>query len=258
MNQYFNLRRFGLLLKLDLAENGRNYLLTAGLIITVMLLLMLPVRVSREFSDTKFLLHPLALFMCVWFGGSLFTSTVFAQYGSPSKGISALMLPTSRLEKFGVSLLVNLFFTVLFIVLFWQIHHGFIETANVHLPATGRKYHPIPPGPTTFLTYSYFLIQGAMFLGSIYFPKHAYLKTAVALLTVVAAAQIFHYTLANELTGNPSFLLTVPFSSWAITQGRYFLINYPKPVDTIVWIFLVFLIVALWTIAYVRLKEKEI
>ncbi len=165
MNQYFNLRRFGLLLKLDLAENGRNYLLTAGLIITVMLLLMLPVLVSREYSEIRVLLHPLALFMCVWFGGSLFTSTVFAPYSSQAKGISALMLPASRPEKFGVALLVNLFFTVLFIVLFRWMHHGFIEVANAHVPATGRKYRPIPPQVVTIFTYGYFLIQGAMFLG---------------------------------------------------------------------------------------------
>lgn len=258
MNQRFSFHRFWLLLKLDFAENGRSYLFITGLIIAVMLLLMTPVLATREFSDTRYLLHPLAFFICVWLGGSLFTSITFAQYSGPAKGIPALMLPASRPEKFLVALLVNLFFIVLFIVLFWQLHHLFIDFANRRMPTDSRGYMPIPPGPTKFLTYNYFLIQGGMFLGSIYFPKNAFLKTAVTLLIVILAISGFHYTLANQFAGNPSALFTIPFSYWNITQGSRFVIKYPEPVDTLIWIFLLLLIAALWGIAYVRLREKEI
>ncbi len=258
MNQYFSFRRFGLLLKLDFAENGKSYLLITGLIIGLMLLLMTPVLYSNGYSNTRELLHALALFVCVWLGGSLFTSITFAQYSGPAKGIPALMLPASQMEKFGAAWLVNLFFSLLFIVLFWQLHHGIFDLANSRLPAGGPNYRPIPPNPSQFLTYAYFLIQGSMFLGSIYFPKNAFLKTAVVLLIVTVIASLFHYTLANQFIGNPSQLVTVPFTSWRFSLGRWYEVNYPEPVDTLIWIFLLLLIVAFWGIAYVRLREKEI
>ncbi len=48
MNQTFDLHRFGLMLKLDLAEKGKNNLGMAALLVVVLLFFMLPVTTSNS------------------------------------------------------------------------------------------------------------------------------------------------------------------------------------------------------------------
>ena len=62
------------------------------------------------------------LFMVVIFGGSLYTSQVFSQYSSPATGISAIMIPASRAEKYFGALFINLCFSVPFVLLFMKLH----------------------------------------------------------------------------------------------------------------------------------------
>ena len=256
MNQLFDPRRFWLLLKLHYAENGKNYLISSAVLIGSMLLFMLPVIIVKGYSSLLEILHFLALFMSVLLGGSLVTSYAFTQYSTPSKGIPALMVPASRLEKFLVAWLFYIVFTATFLVIFWELHHSFLELANRRLPANGRQYHSIPPGPTTFITYLFFLIQGGVFLGSIFFAKLAYVKTAAVLLMVGTVAFTLNYALANHFALYPQDLFTFPFTSWRV-NWRYS-IAYPEPVSKLIWAFLILLVVSLWGIAYVRLKEKEI
>ncbi len=257
MNQSFSLSRFWLLLKLDFATNGKTYLSTAGLIVGLMVLLMSGVLFSGTYRNLLEMLHPLALFMCVLLGGSLFTSTFFAQYGVPDRGIHALMVPASRLEKFLVALLVNMVFTVLFITLFWQLHHLFLGIANAKLPTPGPKYNPIPPEPRIFLTYSFFLLQGAAFLGSIYFSKMAFVKAAGAFLGVALVVFFFNLWMSNAFA-EASNMFAFPFTGWRFFRDRPYVVDFPETVVYIKWSFLVLLVVALWGIAFVRLREKQI
>lgn len=258
MNQLLSVRRFGLLLKLYIAHNGKSLLLSAGLIIGLMLLLMAPLAATTRFSQIAELFHVLALFLCVMLGGNLFASTAFSEYSNSGSGISAIMIPASRLEKFLVILLVSLSLVTLFIVLFWQFHHWFIELANQNLTGDGRKYFAIPSDPMIYLTYCYFLLFGVVFLGSVYFPKNSFIKSAAVFVVMAMITFLLHYWLANHFTSYPSFLLTVPFSGWKINANREYWVDFPDPVGNMVWGFLVTLIVGLFCIAYVRLKEKEI
>ncbi|MES2731308.1 MAG: hypothetical protein V4714_06155 [Bacteroidota bacterium] len=259
MNQIFSFRRFWLLLKLDFAENGKSYLLSSGIIIGLMLLLMAPIMFKKDHQELlSSLLHPMAFFICVIFGGSLFTSTAFVQYNTPTRGISALMVPASQSEKFLATLLINMAFMVLFIVLFWQLHHRLIDIANSRLPANSWKYHPIPPDITTYFTFSYFLIQGAMFLGSIYFSRNTYIKALATCVVIVLVVSVFNYILAYQFTSHPSHLATFPFTSWNGFQDKHFIVAYPEPVWKWIWAFVMLIIVGLWSASYLRLKEKEI
>jgi hypothetical protein len=254
----FSLPRFWLLLKLHFAENGRNYLISSSVLIGFMLLLLTPVLLSRVWSPVLEFLHPIALFVCVHLGGSLMASMAFLQYSTPVKGIPALMVPASRLEKFLVAWLFYILLTTLFLVLFWKLHHLFYEMANHKLPVGRPRYRTIPTQPGIFLTYLFFLIQAGTFLGSIYFPKYAYVKSAAALLVVGTMGFISHYLLANHFASYPDQLITFPFTSWKVIRNQVYQIDYPDTAAILVWVFLVLLIVSLWGLAYVRLKEKEI
>jgi hypothetical protein len=257
MNQSFSLSRFWLLLKLDFAANGKTYLGTAGLIVGLMVLLMSGVLFSGVYRNLLELLHTLALFMCVLLGGGLFTSTVFAQYGFPDRGIHALMVPASRLEKFLVALLVNMAFMVPFITVFWQLHHLFFGIANAKLPTPGPQYRVIPPDPRIFLTYSFFLIQGAVFLGSIYFSKMAFVKTAGTFLGVSLVVFFFNLWMSNQVIA-PTTMFAFPFDGWRFFRDRPYEVNFPETVQYMKWSFLLLMVVALWAVAFVRLREKQI
>jgi hypothetical protein len=259
MNQLFSFPRFWLLLRLHAAENGRNYLISSGVLIGLMLLLMTPVLLSQDWRPLLEFLHPTALFVCVHLGGSLIAGMAFLQYSTPVKGIPTLMIPASRLEKFLVAWLFYILLTTIFLVLFWKLHHLFYEIANHKLPAGSPTYRTIPTQPSIFLIYLFFLIQAGVFLGSIYFPKYAYVKSAAALLIVGTTAFVCHYVLANHFTAYPRQLITFPFTSWRVVQNQqYSEIHYPDTARILVWAFLILMIVSLWGIAYLRLKEKEV
>jgi hypothetical protein len=239
-------------------EQCKSYLISLGLIIALMLLLMTPIAASNRFNELFQILHIVALFVCVLLGGSLFTSTAFSAYSTPARGIPAIMLPASRLEKFLFILLANMVFMILIIVVFWQLHHGLVDIANQHLPDTSREYRYIPQDATTFLTYCFFLIQGVVLLGSIYFSKNGYIKTAGIFLVLGLIAYLINIFLAYQLTDNPPYVFAFPFTSWRVSLDRTYMVEFPEGVQALVRAFLVMLVVSLWYIAYVRLKEKEI
>jgi hypothetical protein len=261
MNQIFNFRRFRLLLKLEIAEKGRNYLMMGGLLVAIMLMLMLPIVFIRQNSQILIMLHALALFMVVVFGGSLYTSLVFSQYGSPATGISAIMIPASRLEKFTAILFLNLCFAIPFILLFLKLHYGTLEYANSLLRTTEPKYKPIPEGFLTYFVNIYIIAQGWIFLGSIYFRKSSFIKSAILfVLTYLVVCGLYLWQ-ALYLTGFPSKLVSFPFTNWEVWYyklNKNFYVPFPALFENIVYGFPFFLVVAMWYIAYVRLSEKQI
>jgi hypothetical protein len=261
MNQTFDIHRFALLLRLDIAEKGKNYLLMGTLLMALMLVMMLPLIVYDGFSDLLLILHALALFMVVMFGGSLFTSYAYNQYGSSDTGIAAIMIPASQLEKFLVSLLINLLFIVPVTIFYVKFHYWSVEYANSNFPASARKYNPLPVDIMSYFIYLDVIIQGATILGSIYFKKQAYIKTAgiFFILTVLFAS--INLVLVYQYTSFPSKVVAFPFGAWQIyyyKMNQYYYLNYSETVKNLIYAFPVFFLVSTWFISYVRLKEKEI
>ncbi|KAA0989307.1 hypothetical protein [Dyadobacter aurulentus] len=270
MNQTFDLHRFVLTVQLEIAEKGRNYLFVAALLLVLLLLLMLPVGLSTEYSNIKELMHILALFMIVLFGSSLYSSSAFSQYGSPSTGIAAIMVPASATEKFLSSLLLNLLFIIPFAFLFYKLHLGTVEYANAKLPAGSHKFHTIPDMPLRYSLLYYFIINGAAFLGSMYFQKSSYVKTASTLISFFLVTGIIHISLANYFTGNPAKVVSFPITGWqvwnhgdvsrkgAAMAATYFTVDFPPTLFILIQCFPLFIVLVLWIASFLRLREKEI
>lgn len=263
MNPYFSLRRFGLLLRLDLAQNKKTYLLSGGLILGLLLLLMLPILEARNVHGPHLSLHMTAYAVGLLLGGSLFSSTAFGPYSSQPRGIATLMVPASQLEKFLAPFLVHLVFLLVFLVLFWMLHYGLISVANSRLLDLNPKaslFQPIPSDALFPMSYLYLLALAACFAGSIYFAKNAFIKTAALLLAVLTGFFFFNIQLAKALTSHNLFAL--PFEQWRFLDphmgGRMFTVEYPEPVQGLIWAGLLMVVVGLWYLAYIRLKEKEI
>ena len=261
MNQTFNLHRFQLLVRLELSEKGKNYLLMAGMFMGLMLFFMLPITRQKDHSEILFLLHALALFMVVMFGGSLFTGSAFSQYSSPDTGIAALMVPASRLEKYLSALLINLLFIIPFTFLFFQLHIWTIDFANNHLNPGQGKYMYLPKDLLQYFLSMHIIIQGSVFLGSIYFPKLSYIKTAAVLFGTAIAIAATNWYLAKYFTSNPTNVVAFPFSAWKIwyeESHTNFYVDFPESVQPLINIVPILFLLSVWFVAYVRLKEKEI
>ncbi len=202
--------------------------------------------------------------MVVLFGGSLYTNMAFSQYGPREKGMAALMVPASRLEKLLTPLVLNLLFLVPFMVLFLWLHGWTIDYANAKLPSTDRLYKKIPMEVLEALAVFYILIQGVFFLGSLYFTKSSYVKTVttfilVILALIVANRAIVYFLLADT---SPSGFSATPFFSWAVVYKmptyNSFQVEYPETVQNLMYLLPILITISLWYITYVRLKEKEI
>ncbi|MEQ9440177.1 MAG: hypothetical protein RIG62_14080 [Cyclobacteriaceae bacterium] len=257
MNQSFNITRFQRMLKFYIAEYRRSYLITLALMVGGMLLLMSPILATERYNDLLYGLHISSIFVVI-LGSSLFTGTAFSAYNNPSQGIPALMLPASRLEKFLVIWLANLLFVVLVAGIFYYLHHGLIYLANQDMTPTVQHYWPLPSEVFGFIGFSYFLLQGACFLGSLYFTKNAFIKTLGVLMLALVLAFGFNLFLAYQFTGTPDHINTFPFTFWDVLEGRHYRVVFPSSVSTLTKVFLAGVVIALWAITYVRLKEKEI
>jgi len=261
MNQLFSFHRFRLLLKLDFSERGTGFLLMAGLLAALLLLLLLPIILAGYYQPVFLFFHALALFMVVLFGGSLYTSFVFSQYASTDTGITALMLPASRLEKYLSALLVQLLFIIPFTLFFIKFHTWSVGYANSRLPDGEGRYNEIPRDFIHYIIAAHVIIQGAVFLGSLYFRKLAYLKTAGILFGTVLIAGCINYVFAYQSASRPSRLIAFPFSSWKIwyiEAGKNYYVAHPALIQMLVYAFPIAVLLGLWLIAYIRLKEKEI
>ncbi len=258
MNNLLNPRRFWWLLKFEYNQKGKSLLMSAGLIMGLMLLLMLPMLGSSSYRDIFHLLHILAFFVAVLMGGSLFTNLSFLEYGSSLKGIAAIMIPASRTEKFLLALLINILFVTGFLVLYWNLHHWLIDLTNQNLSPESRRYQYIPSNVTVFLSYCYFLLQAVIFLGSIYFTRNSFIKTVGVFFVFGLIIYFFHFMLVNSFSDNSANLMTFPFTAWQIWKGKSYFVDFPKALEWVKWAILVSFVIGLWYVAFVRLKEKEI
>lgn len=257
MYNSFNLHRFGSLLKLYIAEYGKSYLIALGLCIGGMLLHMLPFLITDRYSKILFLIHITAL-LSITLGISLITANVFVSYHYPARGIPRIMLPASQLEKFLTLFLANIFLVVVVFVLYHALHHKLVDMANLKLITGSRQYQPIPSDVAYFTGYFYFLIQAVALLGSIYFKQNAYIKTMGIFLVLMVVAYCFNFFLAYQATGFFNNIMTFPFVFWNIFLSQRLVVEFPELINTVIQIFLIMVVVALWGIAYVRLKEKQL
>ena len=233
----------------------------ACLFLGLMLFFMLPITWQKDHSEILFLLHALALFMVVMFGGSLYTGSVFSQYSSPDTGIAALMVPASRLEKYLSALLINLLFIIPFTFLFFQLHIWTIDLANDQLNPGLGKYTYLPKDLLQYFLSMHIVIQGSVFLGSIYFPKLSYIKTATVLFAAAIFTAAINWYLAKYFTLNPTNVVAFPFSAWKIWYAEThtnFYVDFPESVQPLINTIPVLFLLCVWFIAYIRLKEKEI
>lgn len=126
-------------------------------------------------------------YLILYFYGASFAARQFALLGDRNKGTHSLMLPASQLEK----MLVPLFYTtVVFLLVYLVCFFGMKELAIAYIKRlvtqNPGKYKFIPLDPDSSMgqmkpvfIYIFLAVQAFYLLGSISFPRNAFVITTV-------------------------------------------------------------------------------
>ncbi|TKC12959.1 hypothetical protein FA048_04900 [Pedobacter polaris] len=275
MNNTFNIQRFGLLLKRQWLEFGKIYLISLlvalGVIITFYgLALWKNIVGTHAFSERD--LHfrePLFLIFGFIFI-SIIASNYFAHLGQKPKAIIDLLIPASTFEKF----LTGIFFTSIlaiasFVILFYltdlafvsklrSLYHS-VSSVTTYTDASGKEVKSIDNimyffsknSPNLFkpLYAVPFFVTSIFLVGSIYFNKFHYIKTAISVM-------IFSGIWSLIIFKSGEFL----FEGKVLIESEEMPLNNVSRSDgEILGVLLLVVLTAIfWSITYVRLKEKEV
>lgn len=276
MNQTFDFRRFSLLVGKHWADNRKKYMLSIVAFMSLILIWYVFIMLTDPLDPLAEGLQHVTYYFSLFLVGPFYASQFFKDLSSRSKGINYLMVPASTLEKTLCSIFyVVILFVVVFTVAFYLVNIITVGLANlIHPDYSGvarngivHKAHisnifRIPGNPRNLAQYFFllfFAVQSVAFLGSIYFPKYSYIKTAISITIVclVIALVGFYFTSFfmprggfNELStyrvfsedGNETRVIQLP--AW-IGKVLKFLFFYAFPP-------------IFWVTTYFRLKEKEV
>lgn len=270
MNNTFNINRFGLLLKRQWLDFGKIYLISLVVLLGILVgfysySIPSPLK-NNNFDydgdlDMRFR-YPLFLIL-----GFVFISIVASSYfnilGQKSRAILELMTPASTFEKF----LGGIFYTAIlslatYLILFYLVDLPFVKYINAHLSEfkmSGAKASLPKPVESIsaqivndenyrnyllhFITVP-FLITSIFLVGSIYFNRFHYIKTAISVMVFGVLWVTSTIFVMRRLTSN------------TVWVGNY----YWQDESNILFIMSlmgILLTLAFWLISFIRLKEKE-
>ncbi|MEJ5993565.1 hypothetical protein WG904_03965 [Pedobacter sp. Du54] len=259
MNNTFSIQRFGLLLKRQWLEFGKIYLISLAVVLGVILTfygfsLWSVLREETSFNERN-LNFRVPLFLIFGFiFVSVIASTYFAHLGQKPKAIIDLMLPASTFEKFVGGVFFTAILSVLsYILLFYLVDLAFVAKIRALYKNDDQSmryffeqynedvFQPLYLAPV-FVT-SIFL------LGSIYFEKFHYIKTAIC---VMIFSGIWTAIIAK------SAKLLFEGRIQVVNENSRHFFNEKDSAELWMTVLLVVLTLIFWAITYVRLKEKEV
>jgi hypothetical protein len=269
MNQVFNTTRAWLMFRKYFGENKKAYAL---LFLACGASLILLMGVNLSFTNPNLFSEPVQVsyfFIGLILWGCLSASLLFSDLGSKSKAINYLLVPASSLEK----LLCTLFFGVLiffigYTFMFYAVDVTVVSLANakfgthwsvINVLAINRYENIWFEGHTDYLYYIYFGFQSFFLLGSLYFPKYGFFKTAISLVLVYVFLIFLVMIIMKNFFPSGQFYDGMTFFEVFDSTGKDKIIRLPFGFTGVLAFFFEYaLVVGLWVITYFRLKEKQV
>lgn len=283
MNNLFNLKRFGLVLRKDLMEDGKRYLLLFLTIFGIMTISTLWISIPHYLfvsnnGPNNYINHnqELLLLLSLLFAtfGLLFAATFMSPMNNKVKRISYLISPASNLEKYlSRWILMTVGYIFAFFIALWladalrvgictarfpELDIPFVDlTKLIHSGNNWHTPHEFIFSKWTFaLAVSiYFLLQSLFILGSTFWEKATFVKTFTAGALIVCLFVVLYRSVILLCYGDfnhfgnmiESFLEPVPKTH--INEERALLL-----VTAVISLFTLLN----WTLSYFRLRESEI
>jgi hypothetical protein len=263
MNNTFNARRFALLLKKTLLEKPTQSIGFTGLIFLFILIVYYLMKTYVSFPAAQNL-----TFLWGMVGGDfILAAFVFNYFASSANGSSYLTLPVSNLEKWLTAvIIVAVLYPLTFMIFYRIMDAGFVLAYHNSLDPNGPFYKQMYEAVYLFPFNRFFARQcytmaavcsGFMLIGSLYFNKGALIKVALAICILCFGIYGLNYLFAGMLFRNVAN--TFPFQAIVISVGKESgVVDLPQTVHDTIWNFINFgLPVILWSVAFIRLREKE-
>jgi hypothetical protein len=279
MNNFFNVKRFGLVLKKDFLENWKRYLLYFIVLFGIMALIMIFTandayramliygRFPHPGLNTQLLQIASFSFLA---GGLLFASTAMDTMKRKTQRVSYLILPASNFEKyFSRWLIVMIGYIIAFFIALWLADFMRVLVCSMRYPTLeinaldmGEIIKTVGGNPDSLdrnksifaiCISLYLLFQSIFVLGTLFWEKLSFIKTfAVSSLVVTGFILICRWAVLSFYPGDFDQLGNVLNSfriDEKITESQAY---------TIFIVTLLVFTLANWIISYFRFKESEI
>ena len=279
MNNTFNIKRFGLVLRKDFIENRKRYTLLFLTMLGIMAIISIYISLDyyhllvnngKTSKNLNIILLTILSFMFLG-GGILFASTFMTPMSSKLKRLSYLISPSSNLEKFFSRwLIVTIGYILSFFAAMWimdllrvailtavfpDLDIKFLDLTKLFFPTDDyiSRDYLVPKIAFKGIISIYFLFQSLFLLGATFWEKASFIKTFTALFVIVLAY--------------------IMLSRWAILLSYGDFNSFGHVIDSLLGDktddkkdFLVKLTYAAlsvftvtnWTLAYFRVRESEI
>lgn len=276
MNNTFNFRRFGLLLRKTIYEKG---LVLGGSFILVIVLVLFAyssLKTARQSSFAQSMGFAIGLFsVTVW------VNILLNNFSKKSVAASYLTLPCSHFEKWLSVFVITVFlYLPLFLVVFKIIDSLFLD---YHRELAVTKFHYSAKqleADFPYLTYSFaekdninrmpfsiFLacfsgLGGVAVVGSLYFNQKSYIKSALVFLGLFVAFSFLGDLLFSFIIGEKtttSGVLNFAKAVVSTENKKAYSINATEPIKNLIKYFMmIFIPAALWLIGLVQFGDKEL
>ncbi|WP_184547359.1 hypothetical protein [Mucilaginibacter sp. FT3.2] len=196
----FSIHRIWLLVKKQWAENLQLYCL--GLLaVTGVMAAVIVFNITENEGLTKPTQQNLVL-VGLMVSGSIFTTTILSQFNDKIKGIQALTLPASTLEKLVVALLYSIVvFPICFLVLVYPLIclGHYIDAEMIGKP--NLLYIPEWNKQLPLVIFLYLLLQGIALMCSVLFKRYVFIKAVILTIAVFFGVLILNPWLAKKIIG---------------------------------------------------------
>lgn len=256
MSRYFSPQRFIRLLIKHTAEHYRTYIMATGVLAGVMLFgggflfFLMPEPPDTGFQNACYV-------MLMLLSGTIFTSTIFSDFGEKNKAAATITLPATTFEKFMVGWLYSyLIFILAYTAIFFIALYGLSSFRTwgdkpFIISGLGAEI-----ALTAFVLYS-FLHAIALF-GAIAFKKLHFIKTAFLFFLTYAILMSFNYLFLHQITGAKLVHIDIPFGGLSFMENnKYYLLQFPTSETTILLVGTTVSLL-LWVSAYFKLKEQQV
>jgi hypothetical protein len=259
MNNFFSFRRFARLFVKHTREHLRVYLMSIGVLFGVLVLagfflfFILPdVPPDAGFQEASYVI-------LLFLAGTIFTSTVFQDFGERARAIPALTLPASAFEKFLVGWLYSYpIFIIVYTGLFYLALSGLM--AGRHWEGGSPLFFfTIWRQGNSLAIVMYSVLHAVALFGAVSFRKLHFIKTGFIFFILLLVTVVVNTGFVKVLTGLDVVKMAIPFGFLNFfADHRDYSVVVPGRGPWLDLGILSLAAILLWVAAYFKLKEKQV
>jgi hypothetical protein len=263
MNKVFNIKRFGWLVKKTLLERPVQIFGFTGLLLALVFILYYVAKTLTGFGAAQ----NLSFIWGLPIGSCLLSSIVFGYFSSNASGSSFLTLPASNFEKWLCAILIAaVLYPAIFFIFYRIMDASFVGLYHRSLDVSSTFYKEQYESVYIFsfngsiaakIYQTFFFFTGAMLVGSLYFNKQPFIKSAISICILSISIVGINWLMAKSFFGK--FNDVGAFNHVTIPVGQEEgTIELPDIVAKIFTYSIWFVIPGLlWILSFTRLREKE-